>query len=91
MSNVGAFLETPLAGSQPFQQRGCSRLEATPAGTRAGTAAQPFVRRIAHNRSDSAHAIATGPELPDLRGLRLYTKETLPDIAHEIYRRRLCR
>ena len=38
-------------------------------------------------RSDSAHlaAIATGPELSELRGLRLYAKETLPDIAHETY------
>ena len=39
------------------------------------------------NRSDSAHlaAIATGPVLSGLRGLRLYTKEILPDIAHETY------
>ena len=63
------------------------RLEATPAVTRTGTAAQSFVRRNAHNRSDSAHlaAIATGPTLSELRRLRLYTKETLPDIAHEAY------
>ena len=43
------------------------------------------MRRNAHNRADSAHlaAIATGPALFELRGLRLYNKETLPDIAHE--------
>ena len=29
--------------------------------------------------------IATGPVLCELGGLRLYTKETLPDIAHETY------
>ena len=87
MSPAGASLETPLAGSQPLQQRGNSRLEATPAVTRAGTAAKSFVRRNAHNRLDSSHlaAIATGPALSELRGLRLYTKETLPDIAHETY------
>ena len=45
------------------------------------------MRRNGHNRSDSAHlaAIATGPALSELRGLRLYTKEILPDIAHETY------
>ena len=45
------------------------------------------MRRNAHNRSDSAHvaAIATGPALSELRGLRVYTKETMPDIAHETY------
>ena len=66
---------------------GVARLEATPAVTRAGTAAQSFVRRNSHNRSDSAHlvAIAIGPGLSELRGLTLYTKETLPDIAHETY------
>ena len=51
------------------------------------TAAQLFVRRNAHSRSDSAQlaAIATGPTLSDFRGLRLFTKETLPDITHETY------
>ena len=29
--------------------------------------------------------MATGPAPSELRGLRLYTKETLPDIAHETY------
>ena len=46
------------------------------------------MRRNTHNnRSDSAHleAIATGPTLSEIRGLRLYTKEILPDIAHETY------
>ena len=45
------------------------------------------MRRNAHNRSDYAHlaAIATGTTLSELRGLRLYAKETLPDIAHETY------
>ena len=87
VSPVGASLETPLAGSQRLQQRGHSRLEATLAITRAGTAAQSFVRRNAHNRSDSAQlaAIATGPALSELRELRLYTEETLPDTAHETY------
>ena len=87
MSSAGASLETQLAGSQPHQERGHSRLEATPAVTRAGTAAQSFARRNAQNRSDPAHlaAIATGPTLSELRRLRLYTKETLPDIAHETY------
>ena len=87
MSPAGASLETPPAGSQPLQQREHSRLEATPAVTRAGTAAQSFVRRNAHKRSDSAHlaAIASGPALSELRWLRLYTKETLPDIADETY------
>ena len=68
VSPAGASLETPLAGSQPLQPRGHSRLEATPAVTRAGTAAQSFVRRTAHNRLDSAHlaAIATGPALSEL-------------------------
>ena len=78
VSRTGASLETPPIGSQPLQQRGHSRLEATPAVTRAGTAVKSFVRCNAHNRSDSAHlaAIATGPALSELRGLRLYTKET---------------
>ena len=42
-SPAGASLETLLAGSQPFQQRGHSRLEATPAVTRAGTA-DPYTK-----------------------------------------------
>ena len=50
VSPAGAYLETPPAGSQPLQQRGHSRLEATPAVTRAGTGAQSFVRRNAHSR-----------------------------------------
>ena len=29
--------------------------------------------------------ITTGPALSELRGLRLYTKEILPDIAHETH------
>ena len=43
------------------------------------------MRRNAENRSDSTHlaAITTGPAMSDLRELRLYTKEILPDIAHE--------
>ena len=84
---AGPSLETQLAGSQPLQQRGHSRLEAAPSVTRAGTAAKSFVRRNAHNCSDSAHlaAIATGPALSERRGLGLCTKETLPDIAHETY------
>ena len=87
VSPAGASLETPLAGSQPLQRRGHSRPEATPAITRAGTGAKSFARRNAHNNSGSAHlaAIATGPALSKLRGLRLYTKETLPDVAHEAY------
>ena len=87
VSPAGASLETPLVGSQPIQQGGHSRLETTPSVTRAGTAAQLFVRRNAHNRSDSAHlaAVATGPALSELRGLRLYAKETLQDIARQTY------
>ena len=87
ISPAGASLGTPLAGSQLLQQRGHLRQEATPAVTRADTAAKSFPRRNVHNRSDSAHlaAIATGPVLSELRGLRLYTKETLPDTAHETY------
>ena len=87
VSPAGAFLETPLASSQPLQQRGHSHLEATPAVTCAGTAAQSFVRCNVQNRSDYAHlaAITTRPALSELRGLRLYTKETLPDIAHETF------
>ena len=75
VSPAGASLETPLAGSQPLQQRGHSRLEATSAVTRAGTAAKSFVRRNAYNRSVSSHlaAIATGPALSELRGPRLIT------------------
>ena len=46
VSPTGASLETPLAGSQPLQQRGHLRLEATSAVTRAGTAAKSCVRRI---------------------------------------------
>ena len=82
VSPAGASLEIPLAVSQPLQRRGHSRLVATPAVTRAGTAAQSFVGSNAYNRSDSSHltTIATGPALSELRGLRLYTKETLPDI-----------
>ena len=53
-SPAGASLETPLAGSQPLQQRGHSRVDATPAVTRAGTTAKSFVRRNAKIRSDSA-------------------------------------
>ena len=87
VSPAGAFLETPLASSQPLQQRGHSHLEATPAVTCAGTAAQSFVRCNVQNRSDYAHlaAITTRPALSELRGLRLYTKEALPDISHETY------
>ena len=87
VSPAGTSLETPLAGSQPLQRRGHSRPEATPAVTRAGTGAKSFARRDAHNNSGSAHlaAIATGPALSKLRGLRLYTKETLPVVAHETY------
>ena len=84
ISPAGASLGTPLAGSQPLQQRGRLRQEATPAVTCAGTAARSFARRNVLNRSDPAHlaAIATGSVLSELFGLRLYTKETLPDIAH---------
>ena len=73
VSSVGVSLETPLAGSHPLQKRGHSRLEATPAVTRAVTAAKLFVRRKAHSRAISAHlsAIVTGPALSELRGLRL--------------------
>ena len=80
-------LGTPLAGSQPLQQRGHSRLEVTPAVTRAGTASKSFVRRNANNCSDSAHlsAITTGSALSEVRGLMLSTKKILPDIAHERY------
>ena len=87
VSPAGASMETPLAGSQPLHQRGHSHQEATPVVARAGTAAKSFVRRNAHDRSCSSHlaAIATGPALPEIRGLRLYTKETLPDIVHETY------
>ena len=53
-SPAGASLETPLAGSQPLQQRGHSRVDATPAVTRAGTTAKSFVRRNAKIRSDPA-------------------------------------
>ena len=85
VSPARASLETPLAGSQPLHQRRQSRLKVTPAVTRVGAAAKSFVGRNAHNRSYYSHpaAIATGPALSDLRGLRLYTKETLPDIARE--------
>ena len=38
VSPTGTSLETTLGGSQPLQQRGHSRLEATPAVARAGTA-----------------------------------------------------
>ena len=88
VSPAGTSLETPLAVSQPLQQWGHARLEATPAVTRAGTAAQIFVRHNAHNRSAYIYlaAIVTGPALSELRAPRLYTKETLPDIDHETYR-----
>ena len=87
VSPAGASMETPLAGSQLLQQRGYSHLEATFAVTRAGIVEKSFVRRNAHTRSGFAHleAIATGPALSELRGLRVYTQETLPDIAHETY------
>ena len=77
----------PLDRSQSLQQRGHSCIEAKPAVTRAGTAAKSFVTRNASNRSDSAHlaAITTGSVLSQLRGLRLYNREILPDIAHETY------
>ena len=80
-----ASLETPMAGSQPLQQRGHSRREATPAVTRAGTAAKSFTRRKASNRSDFVHlaALTTKPALPALRELRLYTNKILLDISHE--------
>ena len=83
-SPTGASLETPLAGSQPLQQRALSRLEVTPAVMRPGTAGKSFVRRNANNCSDSAllAAITTGPALSELRGLRLYAKEILLVIAH---------
>ena len=88
VSPAGASLKPLLAGSQPLQQRGHSCLESTPAVTCAGPAAQSFVKRNVHNRSDSSHlaATTTAPALSELRGLRLYTEETLPDIAHEMYR-----
>ena len=64
-SPAGASLETPLAGSQPLQPRGHSRLAATHAVTRADIAAKSSVRCNANTRSDSAHlaAITTGPAL----------------------------
>ena len=87
VSPAVASLEPPLAGSQPLQPRGHSRLEATPAVTRAGTAARSFVSPNTHNRSDSSHlaAITTGPALSELRGLRLCTEKILPAIAHETH------
>ena len=70
VSPTGTSLETPLAGSQTLQQRRHSRPEATPAVTRVGTTAKSFVRRNAHNRSDSGHLAVTdtGIVLSDLRG-----------------------
>ena len=87
VSPAGTSLETPLAGSQLLQQRGYSHLEATSAVTRAGIVEKSFVRRNAYNRSDFAHveAIITGSALSELRGLRLYTNETLPDVVHETH------
>ena len=83
-SPAGASLQTPLGGSQPLQQRGHSRLEMTPAVTRAGTTAKSFLRQKANNRSQLM-AITIWPALSELRQLRLYTKEILPDIAYETY------
>ena len=59
----------------------------TAAATRAGTAVISFVWRHAKNRSDSAHlaAITVETAVSELRGLRLYTKKILPDIAHDTY------
>ena len=45
------------------------------------------MRRTSNSRSDYAHpaAVITGPVLSELRGLRLCTQGTLPDIVHETY------
>ena len=74
MSAAGASLDTPLAGTQPLQQRETSRLEVTLAIIDAGTAAQSLVRRNAHNHSYFVHlaTIAAGPALSELRRLMLY-------------------
>ena len=51
------------------------------------TAARFFLKRNANCRSNSAHlaAIITGPAISELRGLKLYTKRSLLDIAHETH------
>ena len=61
-SPAGTSLETPLIGSQPLQQQWHSHLEPTPAVTRAGTAANSFVRGNDNIHSDYVHvaAITTG-------------------------------
>ena len=83
-----ASLESSSAASSPLQQRKHSRLEVTPAVTRAGTAARSFLKRNAISRPNSAQLAATitGPALSELRGLKLYTRMSLPDIAHETHR-----
>ena len=45
------------------------------------------MKRNANCRSNSAHlaAIITGPAISELRGLKLYTKRSLLDIAHETH------
>lgn len=82
VSPAGASLETALAGSPPLQQQKHSRLDMTPAASRAGTAAHSYVRRNANN---TFAAINTGPALSKLRGLRLCTEAILPGIAHDMY------
>ena len=60
----------------------------TPAVTRAGAAvARSLLGRNIRNRSSCAYltAITTDGALFEPRGLRLYTTEALPGIAHEIH------
>lgn len=56
-----------------------------PAVKRAVSEAKSFEKRNASGRSTFAHipAIATGPELSELRGLKFYTKMVMPDIARD--------
>ena len=81
-SSAGGAVKVPLAGSSSLQQRGHSHDEAMPAVTRAGNAARSLRER---SSNDSAHLadIATDSTLSELRRLRLYTKDLLPDVVHQ--------
>ena len=83
----GNPLEAPLTGSSPLQQRGHARFEVTPSVTRSGAAARSFAGRNTSDSSNSAHlgTIANESTLSELRRLGLYTKASLPDIAHQMY------
>lgn len=83
LSPGGSPLVAPLAGSSPLHSVDTRAISAG--------AARSFVKRSASYTSNTAHlaAIPTENTLSLLRKLGVYTKASLPDIAHQIYKQEL--